>query len=244
MIIIPAIDIINGKCVRLTNGDYEQKKIYNENPTVVAKQFADAGLHRLHIVDLDGAKAGKIINLKVAEDIAKATNLIIDFGGGVKSKTDVSNIFNAGASIVTIGSLAAKQPQVLQELVIEFGVDKFLIGADVLDEKIKISGWLVDSGINVIDFIEKMLSIGINNIFCTDISKDGAMLGPSIDLYKKIIKQFPLINLIASGGVSNIEDVKQLKEIDCAGAIIGKAIYENKISLEELTRLNPKPLNS
>jgi phosphoribosylformimino-5-aminoimidazole carboxamide ribotide isomerase len=244
MTIIPAIDIINGKCVRLTKGDYAQQKIYNDNPVEVAKQFVDAGIQRLHIVDLDGAKAGKIINLKVLENIAAATNMVIDFGGGVKNITDVGNIFNAGAAMVTIGSLAVKQPQLMEEWLMEFGADKFLIGADVLDEKIKISGWLEDGGINIFDFMGNMISLGATNIFCTDISKDGVMEGPSIELYKKIMKQHPEINLIASGGVSNIDDVIALKEMGCSGAIIGKAIYEGLISLEALVALNCKPLNS
>jgi phosphoribosylformimino-5-aminoimidazole carboxamide ribotide isomerase len=241
MIIIPAIDIINGKAVRLTKGDYAQQKVYNENPVEVAKQFEAAGIERLHIVDLDGAKAGKIINLKVLEEIATATNLVIDFGGGVKNINDVGNIFNAGAAMVTVGSLAVKHPELLEEWLMEFSADKFLVGADVLDEKIKISGWLEDGGINIFDFIGKMISLGTTNIFCTDISKDGVMAGPSIDLYKKIMAEHPEINLIASGGVSNMEDVKQLKEIGCSGAIIGKAIYEGKINLEELVALNSKP---
>jgi phosphoribosylformimino-5-aminoimidazole carboxamide ribotide isomerase len=235
MIIIPAIDIIEGKCVRLTKGDFAQQKIYYENPVEVAKQFADAGIKRLHIVDLDGAKAGKIINLKVLEDIAAVTNLIIDFGGGVKNITDVGNIFNAGATMVTIGSLAVKHPELLEEWLMEFGEDKFLIGADVLEEKIKISGWLEDGGINIFNFIGKMIALGANNIFCTDISKDGVMEGPSIELYRKIMQEHPEINLIASGGVSNIQDVKQLKAIGCSGAIIGKAIYEGNITLQELS---------
>lgn len=243
MTIIPAIDIINGKCVRLTNGDYAQQKIYNDDPVKVAKQFADAGLQRLHIVDLDGAKAGRVINLAVLENIAAATNLVIDFGGGVKKITDVENILNAGASIVTIGSLAVKHPEMLEEWLMEFGADHFLIGADVLDDQIKISGWLEDGGINIFDFVGKLISLGVSNIFCTDISKDGMMAGPSIDLYKKIMEQHPEINLIASGGVSSINDLLQLKEIGCTGAIIGKAIYENLITLPDLAALNSKLLN-
>ena len=238
MEIIPAIDIINGKCVRLTKGDYARQKIYNENPLEIAKQFEDAGIKRLHIVDLDGAKAGKIINIKVLETIAVNTKLTIDFGGGVKNITDVGSILNAGAAIVTIGSLAVKHPEILEEWLLEFGTDKFLIGADVLDEKIKISGWLEDGGIGIFNFIGKMLALGVQNIFCTDISKDGVMEGPSIDLYIKIMEEHPEVNLIASGGVSKIEDVVQLKEIGCKGAIIGKAIYEGLISLEQLSSLN------
>ena len=240
MTIIPAIDIINGKCVRLTHGDYAQQKVYNENPLEVAKQFEDAGITRLHVVDLDGAKAGSIINLKVLETIASQTKLIIDFGGGIKKINDVENIFNAGASIATIGSMAVKHPELLEEWLMEFGADKFLIGADVLEEKIKISGWLEDGGINVFDFIGKMIGLGVTNIFCTDISKDGVMQGPSIDLYKKIIEDHPEINLIASGGVTTIDDVIKLKEIGCKGAIIGKAIYEGTIDLQQLQTLNLK----
>ncbi len=234
MIIIPAIDIINGKCVRLTKGDYNQQIVYNDNPVEVAKQFEDAGITRLHVVDLDGAKAGSIINLKVLENIATSTGLIIDFGGGVKNITDVSNILNAGAAIVTIGSLAVKHPELLEEWLMEFGTDQFLIGADVLDGQIKISGWLEDGGINIFDFIGKMLGLGVTNIFCTDISKDGAMEGPSPELYKRIMEEHPEVNLIASGGVSNIDDVLMLQEIGCKGAIIGKAFYEGKVPLNPL----------
>ncbi len=238
MTIIPAIDIINGKCVRLTNGDYAKQKVYNENPLEVAKQFEDAGITRLHMVDLDGAKAGRIVNIKVLETVASKTNLEIDFGGGIKKIDDVENVFNAGASIATIGSLAVKHAGLLEEWLMEFGADKFLIGADVLNENIKISGWLEDGGINVFDFIGKMIGLGATNIFCTDISKDGAMKGPSILLYKKIIEEHPEINLIASGGVTTIDDVIKLKEVGCAGAIIGKAIYEGTIQLAELITYN------
>jgi len=238
MEIIPAIDIIDGKCVRLTKGDYAQQKIYNENPVEVAKEFEAAGIKRLHMVDLDGAKAGKIVNLKVLEAVASQTNLVIDFGGGVKKITDVSDVINAGAAIITIGSLAVKHPEVLEEWLLEFGPDKFLIGADVLDRKIKISGWLVDGGIDIDTFIGKMLALGVRNIFCTDISKDGAMEGPSIDLYKDIMNLHTEIKLIASGGVSNFHDVIELKEIGCSGAIIGKAIYEGTVTLKELSLIN------
>ena len=234
MIIIPAIDIINGKCVRLTKGDFARSKIYNENPIEVAKQFAGAGFKRLHIVDLDGAKAGTICNMAVLERIAAATDLVIDFGGGVKQISDVESVLNAGAAMVTIGSLAVKQPRILEEWLMEFGADHFFIGADVLNENIKISGWLEHGGINIFDFVGKLVSLGTTNIFCTDISKDGMMQGPSIELYKKIMTQHPEINLVASGGVSNMDDVKMLKEIGCSGVIIGKAIYENLIPLEQL----------
>ncbi|HQW93106.1 MAG TPA: 1-(5-phosphoribosyl)-5-[(5-phosphoribosylamino)methylideneamino]imidazole-4-carboxamide isomerase [Ferruginibacter sp.] len=239
MIIIPAIDIINGKCVRLTKGDYALQTIYNEDPVEVAKQFAGAGFKRLHIVDLDGAKAGKICNMAVLENIAAAVNMVIDFGGGVKQVSDVRSVLDAGASIVTIGSLAVKHPEILEEWLMEFGAEHFLIGADVLDENIKISGWLEDGGVNIFDFVDRMTGLGVNQIFCTDISRDGMMQGPSIDLYKKIILQHPEINLVASGGVSNIDDVKKLEDTRCSGVIIGKAIYENRITLDELMTLNP-----
>lgn len=238
MIIIPAIDIINGKCVRLTKGDYTQQKIYSEDPVEVAKQFAGAGFKRLHIVDLDGAKAGKICNMAVLESIASATDLVIDFGGGVKQISDVETILSAGAAMVTIGSLAVKHPETLEEWLMEFGSDHFFIGADVLNKNVKISGWLEDGGVNIFDFVGKLIGLGATNIFCTDISKDGMMQGPSFDLYKKIIAQHPEINLTASGGVSNIEDVKKLEEIGCSGVIIGKAIYENLVTLEQLIIYN------
>jgi len=238
MIIIPAIDIINGKCVRLIKGDYAQQTIYNKDPVEVAKQFAGAGFKRLHIVDLDGAKAGKICNMAVLEKIAAAANMVIDFGGGIKQVSDVQSVFNAGASIVTMGSLAVKHPEIVEEWLTEFGADHFLIGADVLHENIQINGWLEDGGIHIFDFVDKMKGIGASQIFCTDISKDGMMQGPSIDLYKKILCKHPGINLIASGGVSNMEDVKKLDQAGCAGVIIGKAIYENRVTLDELMTLN------
>lgn len=238
MVIIPAIDIINGKCVRLIKGDYAKQKTYYDDPLDAAKSFEDAGLHRLHIVDLDGAKAGQIKNLKVLQLIASATKLVIDFGGGVKNIDDVSNVFNSGASIVTLGSIAVKNPEIVEEWFLEFGPGKILIGADVLNKKIKITGWLEDGGITIFDFIGKILAVGAQNIFCTDIAKDGVMQGPSVELYKQIIAEHPSINLIASGGVSTINDVIQLESIGCSGVIIGKAIYEGNITLKELARIN------
>lgn len=235
MQIIPAIDIINGKCVRLTKGDYTNQKIYYENPLDAAKAFEHAGLQRLHIVDLDGAKAGSIKNLNVLESISANTKLTIDFGGGIKNIEDVSNVFNAGAAIVSLGSIAVKKPEMVEEWIIEFGADKILIGADVLDEKIKISGWLKDGGISIFEFIGNMLALGAQNIFCTDIAKDGVMQGPAFNLYKNILQRFPLIYLIASGGVSKIEDVSELQKIGCSGVIIGKAIYEGKITINDLS---------
>ncbi len=238
MTIIPALDLIDGKCVRLTMGDYSLQKVYNDNPLEVAKMFEDAGLKRLHLVDLDGAKAGKLVNLHVLEELASHTDLVIDFGGGVKNITDVGRVFNAGAAMVTIGSLAARNPEVLEEWLMEFGAEQFLIGADVLNEKIKIHGWQEDAGINIFDFIPNMMALGVRNIFCTDISKDGVMQGPSIQLYQEIMEAHPELNLIASGGVSNLKDVLELKSIGCDAVIIGKAIYEGLVSLEDLSKIN------
>ncbi len=232
--VIPAIDIINGKCVRLSKGDFSKKIVYHDDPLNAAKSFEDAGFKRLHMVDLDGAKAGSIHNLKVLKTISSGTKLDIDFSGGIKNINDVCTVFNAGASLVTLSSIAVKHPEIVEEWLIEFGSQKILIGADVLNEKIKISGWLEDGGTDIFEFIGKMIAIGVQNIFCTDISKDGMMHGPAIDLYKKVIQAFPSINLIASGGVSAIEDVVTLKETGCRGVIIGKAIYEGKIDLQKL----------
>ena len=236
--IIPAIDIIDGKCVRLTHGDFSQQKIYNENPVEVAKQFEDAGIKRLHLVDLDGAKAGQIKNIRVLESIADATKLQVDFGGGIKQEEDVKAVFNAGAKMATIGSLAVKQPQLLQQWISDYGTEKFFIGADVYEEKVKISGWLEDGAIDIFIFLKNMLTIGVTQFFCTDIQKDGAMQGASVDLYKKIIKQFPGIQLTASGGVTTTNDIELVKEAGCSGAIIGKAIYEGLISLTDLQKYN------
>lgn len=236
MEIIPAIDIIDGKCVRLTQGDYAQKKVYNENPLEVAKQFEDAGIKRLHLVDLDGAKIGKVINLAVLERIASGTNLVIDFGGGIKTETTLISVFNAGANLATTGSIAAKEPETFYSWVQKYGAGKFLLGADVKNEKLAVSGWIEETDISVFDFIEKNITQGVKNIFCTDISKDGLLAGPAIDLYKRIIEKNPDVNLIASGGVSSIKDVEALKNNGCYGVIIGKAIYEGKILLKDLAR--------
>jgi len=234
MLIIPAIDIINGQCVRLTQGDYAQKTIYNENPLEVAKEFEAAGLQRLHLVDLDGAKAGSVKNWKVLESIAANTSLVIDFGGGIKKETDLQLVFDSGAAMATIGSLAVKNEIVFTEWIQKYGADKFLLGADVKEEKIAISGWLETTDIIVYDFIEKYMAHGITQLFCTDVSKDGKLEGPSIALYENIIKRFPGLHFIASGGVSSITDLRDLDKIGCAGAIVGKAIYENRISISEL----------
>jgi phosphoribosylformimino-5-aminoimidazole carboxamide ribotide isomerase len=234
MEIIPAIDIIEGKCVRLTQGDYEQKKIYNEHPLEVAKQFEDVGLKRLHLVDLDGAKAGSVKNWKVLETLASKTSLIIDFGGGIKKEEDVKIVFSSGAALATIGSVAVKDENEFVKWLLIFGADKFLLGADVKEEKIAVSGWLEKTDIWIYDFIQKYIEHGVQQIFCTDVSKDGKLEGPSIDLYKNITTKFPELHFIASGGVSLLKDLEELKKIGCKGAIVGKAIYENKISLSDL----------
>lgn len=234
MQIIPAIDIIDGKCVRLTQGDYEQKKIYNEHPLEVALHFEDAGLNRLHLVDLDGAKAGAVKNWKVLEKIAGKTSLVIDFGGGIKSVKDVDIVFNSGAALATIGSIAVKDAEQFGFWLQSYGPEKFLLGADVKDEKIAVSGWQETTDIRILDFLQQYFDKGVRQVFCTDVSKDGLLEGPSIDLYKKIITKFPELAFIASGGVSNRKDLEELEAIGCSGAIVGKAIYENRISLHDL----------
>ena len=237
MQIIPAIDIIDGKCVRLTQGDYAQKTVYNEDPLAVAKEFEAAGLLRLHLVDLDGARAGTVQNWKVLESIATHTSLVIDFGGGIKKEEDVNIVFNSGAALATIGSLAVKNEVLFVQWLNRFGSNKFLLGADVKDEKITVGGWLETTDIGIYDFIEKYMAHGITQLFCTDVSKDGKLEGPSTILYQQIITRFPDLHFIASGGVSSIEDLNDLQEIGCKGAIVGKAIYENRISLDQLKKI-------
>lgn len=237
MEIIPAIDIIEGKCVRLTHGDYNQKKIYNEHPLEVARQFEDAGLPRLHLVDLDGAKAGAVKNWKVLEAIAGKTSLVIDFGGGIKSEKDLQIVFDSGAALATIGSMAVKEKETFEKWMQVWGAEKFLVGADVKNEKLTISGWTEQTEIWVYDFIEEQIGKGIKQIFCTDVARDGALQGPSLDLYKSIVLKFPDLHFIASGGVSAIDDVYQLQEVGCKGVIIGKAIYEGKVSLADLKKI-------
>jgi phosphoribosylformimino-5-aminoimidazole carboxamide ribotide isomerase len=238
MQIIPAIDIIEGKCVRLTEGDYAQKKIYNANPLEVAKAFEGIGLMRLHLVDLDGAKAGEVVNWKVLEKIANNTELKIDFGGGIKNEAILKTVLDTGATYATIGSLAVKNELLFQEWIERFGANTFMLGADVFEEKIAIGGWMEKTEISVFDFMKSYIDKGVKQIFCTDIKKDGKLQGPSIELYQKIIEQFPALHLIASGGVSSLDDLIELEEIGCAAAIVGKAIYENKITISELASFN------
>jgi phosphoribosylformimino-5-aminoimidazole carboxamide ribotide isomerase len=236
--IIPAIDIMHGKCVRLTQGDYSSQKIYNEHPLEVARQFEDAGLKRLHLVDLDGAKEGRVKNWNVLETIAGKTNLLIDFGGGIGTVKDLQIVFESGAFLATIGSIAVRNESLLLEWMLVYGPGKFLLGADVRDEKISISGWQVDTDILIYDFIEKYMKAGIQQIFCTDIKLDGAMKGPSLELYKKILDRFPDLHFIASGGIRSLDDIYNLEEAGCKSAIIGKAIYEGLITLKDLSHVN------
>ena len=234
MEIIPAIDIIDGKCVRLTQGDYARKKIYNEHPLEVAKEFENAGLRRLHLVDLDGAKAGQVKNWKVLETIAGKTALTIDFGGGIKKQEDVNIVFYSGAALATVGSIAVKNEAELVKWFMIFGAEKFLLGADVKDEKIAIGGWLETTDIWIYDFIEKYIGHGIKQIFCTDVSKDGKLEGPAVELYKNIVQKFPALHFIASGGVSSVDDLHALRDAGCKGAIVGKAIYEGRVRINDL----------
>jgi len=232
--IIPAIDIIDGKCVRLSQGDYQQKTIYNENPLEVAKMFEAAGLKRLHLVDLDGAKAHHIVNQKVLKLIASNTNLIIDFGGGLKTDEDLQIAFESGASMVTGGSIAVKSPEIFMRWIEKFGAEKIILGADAKDEMIAVAGWQEVSELSIFDFIESYTYKGILKVISTDIARDGMLTGPSIDLYKKIIAKFPKLELIASGGIASMKDIYELDAMGVPGVITGKAIYENRISLDEI----------
>ncbi len=237
MRIIPAIDIIEGKCVRLSKGDYDTKKIYNEDPLEVAKSFEDAGLNYLHLVDLDGAKAKHIVNWKVLEKLANRTNLNIDFGGGIKSDEDLRIAFESGASQITGGSIAVKEPVLFTSWITKYGSEKIILGADAMDGKIAVSGWQEDTDQEVEAFIADYAEKGIDYVISTDISKDGMLEGPSFELYESILKKLPEIKLIASGGVSSMDDLMQLKEKGLEGAIVGKAIYEGFIQLRDLRDL-------
>ncbi|WP_204345137.1 1-(5-phosphoribosyl)-5-[(5-phosphoribosylamino)methylideneamino]imidazole-4-carboxamide isomerase [Psychroserpens algicola] len=234
MRIIPAIDIIDGKCVRLTKGDYSTKKVYNENPIEVAKAFEGAGIQYLHLVDLDGAKANHIVNYKVLEQISSKTNLKIDFGGGLKADEDLHIAFNSGAKQITGGSIAVKNPKVFEGWINKYGGTKIILGADCNNEKIAVSGWQEESNIDVLPFIKSYESKGVTYVVCTDIAKDGMLEGPSFDLYKRIISTSKHIKLIASGGVTSIKDLNTLEDLGCEGAIIGKALYEGHIRLRDL----------
>jgi len=234
MRIIPAIDIIEGKCVRLSKGDYNTKIIYNENPIEVAKEFEAHGIEYLHLVDLDGAKASHIVNHKILEKIATQTNLKIDFGGGLKSDKDLKTAFESGANQITGGSIAVKNPDIFKSWLVKFGSDKIILGADANNEKIAVGGWLEESDQELIPFVQAYQKEGVQYVICTDISKDGMLEGPSFDLYKKMLEQIPNIKLIASGGISTFDELPKLAALGCEGTIIGKAIYENRISLKQL----------
>lgn len=233
--IIPAIDIIDAKCVRLSQGDYDQKKVYNENPLEVAKMFEDAGVKRLHLVDLDGAKAQHIVNYKVLEKIASHTGLTIDFGGGLKSDEDLRIAFESGAKMITGGSIAVKKPDVFTSWIDKFGSERIILGADVKNEKIAVGGWIETTDADLLPFIGNFKNKGVNKVICTDISKDGMLQGPSTELYKKILAEFPDLYLIASGGVSSMADIEVLQEAGVPAVITGKAIYEGKIKMADLT---------
>jgi phosphoribosylformimino-5-aminoimidazole carboxamide ribotide isomerase len=232
--IIPAIDLIDGKCVRLSQGDYNQKTIYNENPLEVAKMFESAGIRRLHLVDLDGAKAKHIVNHKILKEISTKTNLIIDFGGGLKSDEDLEIAFNSGASMVTGGSIAVKEKDRFLKWLEKYGSEKIILGADAKNGNIAISGWEETTELPVIEFISDYHKKGISKVISTDISRDGMLSGPAFDLYSEILQILPEVEIIASGGIATMEDILKLNEMDVPGVIVGKAIYENRISLKEI----------
>ena len=234
MRIIPAIDIIDGKCVRLSKGDYDTKKIYNENPLEVAKEFEDHGIQYLHLVDLDGAKSKHIVNHHILEQIASKTNLKIDFGGGLKTDDDLRLAFESGANQITGGSIAVKDKATFTNWITTYGADKIILGADAMDEKVAVSGWQEESKEELLPFIQAYQQKGISYVICTDISKDGMLEGPSFDLYQKILTSTSDLKLIASGGISTFDELPKLAEMGCEGTIIGKAIYENRISLKQL----------
>lgn len=234
MFVIPAIDIIEGKCVRLTKGDYSQKKVYSEDPLELALRFEDIGLQRLHLVDLDGAKAGQIINYRVLEKLATRTSLHIDFGGGLKSDADLKIAFESGAKQITGGTVAVKNPELFLQWLSLYGSDKIILGADARAEKIATHGWLETSSLHLFDFLDNYTQKGVTHAICTDISKDGMLEGSALDLYARIRERLPELNLIASGGVSSVSELESLEDMGCHGAIVGKAIYEGHISMDDL----------
>ena len=235
--IIPAIDIIDGKCVRLSKGDYDSKKIYNENPIEVAKEFEAYGIRRLHVVDLDGAKSKHIVNYRTLEQLAGHTSLTIDFGGGIKTDDDLHIAFDSGAQMVTLGSIAIKNPELFERWLKTYGNERIILGADAKNGKIAVSGWKEESETELMDFLARYITKGVSKVLCTDISRDGMMEGPATDLYREIMQAHPDIHLIASGGVSNIDDIYRLDEAGIPAVVFGKAIYEGRIRLKELTSL-------
>lgn len=232
--LIPAIDLIDGKCVRLTKGDYEQKKIYNDNPVEVARQFEQLGFKRLHIVDLDGAKSHHIVNIDVLRDISHATSLAIDFGGGIKTSEDIEKAFSSGAHMVTVGSIAVKQQDLFVEWLQRFGAERMILGADVRNGFISVNGWKEDSAEELLPFLKKYVEQGVKNVLCTEISKDGTLAGPAIALYKEIMSEYPDLHLIASGGVASSDDILALDEAGIPAVVFGKSFYEGRIDLEKL----------
>ncbi|MBP8757780.1 MAG: 1-(5-phosphoribosyl)-5-[(5-phosphoribosylamino)methylideneamino]imidazole-4-carboxamide isomerase [Prevotella sp.] len=232
--LIPAIDIINGQCVRLTKGDYNQKKVYNDNPVEVAKHFEELGFKRLHVVDLDGAKSKHIVNDGVLKEITKATNLVVDFGGGIKTKDDIEKAYEAGASMVTVGSVAVTNRQLFLDWIEIYGAERLILGADVRNGKISINGWKEDSSEELLPFLKHYVDKGVKNVLCTEISKDGTLQGPAIDLYKDIMKAYPDMHLIASGGVSSNDDITDLNNAGIPAVVFGKAFYEGKIDIKSL----------
>jgi phosphoribosylformimino-5-aminoimidazole carboxamide ribotide isomerase len=234
--LIPAIDIINGQCVRLTKGDYDQKKVYNDDPAAVAKEFEQLGFRRLHIVDLDGAKSKHIVNDAVLRSITTETKLIVDFGGGIKTEEDIEKAFEAGASMVTVGSIAVTKPALFIQWLEKYGADKMILGADVRNGMISINGWKEDSKEELLPFLKKYIDAGVKNVLCTEISKDGTLQGPAVTLYKEVMKAYPQLHLIASGGVSQKEDIEELEREGIPAVVFGKAIYEGRIDLKELLK--------
>lgn len=239
MQIIPAIDLIGGKCVRLSQGDYSSKKEYHDDPVEMAKRFEGAGITRLHLVDLDGAKAKKIVNGKVLEGICTQTSLTVDFGGGIQSDEEIEKAFDLGASQVTGGSIAVKNPSLFQDWIEKYSTEKIILGADAKDRKIAVGGWEETTKMDLIPFIKDYVAKGISYVICTDVAKDGLLQGPSVELYQEIMKEIPGIKLIASGGVSSMKDLEDLKKIGVYGAIVGKAYYEGRVTLEELAAFAP-----
>lgn len=236
--LIPAIDLIDGKCVRLTKGDYNQKKIYNENPVEIAKGFEEMGFKRLHVVDLDGARSKHIVNVDVLKAITTETNLIVDFGGGIKSEEDIEKAFANGAAMVTIGSIAVTQPELFLKWLDQYGAEKLILGADVKNGMISINGWKEDSAEQLLPFLKKYIDHGVKNVLCTEISKDGTLQGPALQLYQEIIAAYPQLHLIASGGVSSNEDIIALDQAGIPAVVFGKAFYEGKINIPELLTRN------
>lgn len=234
--IIPAIDIINGHCVRLSQGDYQRITDYSKSPAAMAENFEALGFKRLHVVDLDGARSGKVINIKALKEITSRTNLIVDFGGGIKSEEDLKNVFEAGASAVSIGSIAVSDPDIVSLWADSFGAEKFIISADVRDNIVRTNGWTKNSGITLNQLISRYRNKNIRRVLCTDISRDGMLCGSNIELYQTIMEQFPDCKLIASGGISSLDDIKKLDEAKIPAVVIGKAIYEQQINLEELAQ--------